>query len=208
MSEDEDKKSGPLFLRPKEEEVPNQRNKLPKPPDMSWGDYILSTKTPLTERQKMAAHLVASGHANKEICAKLKYHPQVLSNMKSATKFKLAVAKFQERMFDRAMDERMKDLGSDAIDVIEEHITDDNLSASKRESTARWVIEKLTGKPAQQVDIKGEISVGVFLDELESLRAQGKIIDVSPAKVEGSTPETEAEPEPTDELADWVEKNT
>lgn len=210
MADKEDNQ--PMFMKSEEEieqEVPNIHNDLPKAPGQSWGDYLLKTKGRLTPRHREVARLLALGHTNKDIAKMLGYHEQAIVYLKSNSRIRAEAEKIQDRMLEIDLDKRLKNLGDDAANVMEEILIDEEIKLKDKESAARWVLEKLTGKPAQAIDMKGEINVGIFMDQLEQMRENGELLvgsqarDVTPGEM---LPKAEPEPE-EDPIADWVNAN-
>lgn len=176
-----------------------------KPEDVSWGDWMLKPGKPLMPRHRLLAEMLAKGCTTNEIAEKLNYTVGRVSVLASNSRIKDEVLKFQERMYDIDLEARMKALGPDAIAVVDEIINDPKIESLKKESAAKWLLEKLTGKAAQQIDIKGEISVGVFLDQLDRLQAAGKVINVTPeSKQPGESPQETIQ---LDALELWVKEN-
>lgn len=153
---------------------------------------------PLTPRYKELARLLSLGKTDKEIRQVLGYGQTRLAMLKNSPAIKQHISILQERMYEKGTDERIKILSGPAMDVIEEALTSDKMELKDKVMQARWLIEKVSGKPAQQVDHKGNISVGVFLDKLDTL------IDVAP---KASSTEVEEPEEENDSHAKWLDKN-
>lgn len=184
-------KEKPLFM---------QVEKLEDPPALPEIEEMLPDyDKPLKPRHKVFALMVSKGCTNKEIKEKLGYVDSRISVLKGNPAIKREIARIQERLFEKSLDDRMKELGPAAMDVVEEAITHDTLEMKDRVQQARWLIEKLTGKPAQQVDHKGEINIGVFMDKID------KLLDVTPTKKTEVV--AEMVEEETDKHEQWLEKN-
>lgn len=206
MSETGDESDKPLFLRAQDPST------WEKPEDVSWGDHFLRPDKPLKARHKLIAKMAASGATTTEIATKLNYTVSRISILLSNTRIKAEIEKLQDKMFEADLDTRMKELAPEALDVIEEIISSDTMTAAKKENAARWLLEKVSGKAAQQIDLKGDISVGVFLDKLDQLKATGQVIDVTPKPQlpvsEQSEKLAEATESPAaDPLLEWVNQN-
>jgi len=191
-----------------------------KPEGVTWGDHFLEPGKPLRARHRLLAKMLAQGCTSNEIAVKLGYTPGRVSVLCGNTKILNEVERLQDYMFETDLDERMKQLAPEAANVIEEILSSTTLPPEKKENAARWLLEKVSGKPAQQIDLKGNISVGVFLDKLEQIKAGGQIINVNAAPAnqspEAGTPEAhdgeahdvaEHDGEPADPLAAWIQDN-
>lgn len=209
MNNDENNNK-PLFLESEPDaardcQAKNMENELAKPDEMSWGDYMLKDKGQLNPRHRELARLVASGMGTNDIAKALDYTIGRVSVLKSNTRIKQEIERIQDRMLEVDIDKRLKAMNTDAADVIELILLDEDIKPLQKESAARWLLEKNTGKAAQAIDLKGEISVGIFLDKIENLQTTGHVIDVTP---QAKTPDQiEAGPEKEDSLADWVNSN-
>lgn len=189
----------PLFLRASEPET------WEKPDDVSWGDHFLKPGTPLNARQKQLATMHVLGSTNNEIAEKLHYSVSRVSVLLGATKVKNEIERIRDRMHEEDLEKRMKHLGPDALNVIEELLNDPTVEAAKKESAAKWLLEKLTGKASQQIDVKGEITVGHFLDKLDQMKVVGPA-KPEHTKVTGQTT-TEVIETTADPMSEWITKN-
>lgn len=207
---DTKKPDQPLFLQSEPDagrdcQAKNMQNELEKPEEMSWGDYMLKDKGKLSPRHRELARLVASGMGTNDIAKKLNYTVGRVSVLKSNTRITQEIERIQDRILEEDIDKRLKSMNTDAANVMEDILLSADIKLQQKESAARWLLEKTTGKAAQAIDLKGEISVGIFLDQVENLQTTGQIIDVTP---QAKTPDQiEAGPDKEDALADWVNSN-
>lgn len=165
MSDEENK---PLFLQDLPEAKPAEESAELAP--------VISVT--LSPRQKKAAEMFSKGIDLVTIATKLDYTETYVTALIAHPKVRTLIQSHIEKPFEDTLDDRMKSLGKHALDAIEEQLTDSG-PAHKKENLSRWLIEKLTGKASQQIDIKGEITVGVFMDELARAKASGQIIDIT-----------------------------
>lgn len=172
--------------------------------------YGLRPDTPMLQHHREFCRLLAHGVRNKEICRRLKMTPAWVSTLKRAPKIKKEVAKLRDRLFSVDIEKRFSDLSVDAMDVLEEILVSPHISAKDKENAAKWVLEKTTGKPAQQVDHKHEGSIGLFLQKLDQQKGQealegdsgSETVDVTPKEVTESK-----ENASTDAFSAWLDKN-
>jgi hypothetical protein len=188
----------PLFLRP--------TNPEPEKKEPQWSG--LRPGKALRPRHRMLVKLLATGCSQTEICAKLNYTQAWVSLLANDPIIVAAVAKHIDDIYGEDIEARMKSLAPDALNAIEEILMDERLPAVEKENAARWLLEKVSGKAAQQIDVRGEVSVGIFMDKLEQMKDAGQVLDATPkpALGPGETATPEAEPVP-DPLASWVKEN-
>lgn len=157
----------------------------------------------MSARHRRFAQLVARGATAKEIKEELGYDDSWISRLKSNSRIKEEIDRCLDRLFEEDIEERLKRMGPDAANVMEDILRDEMIPLTKKENAARWVLEKLTGKPAQQIDYKGEVSVGVFLDKLDELKER---IEVNPER-EVKELQGELVEETVDEFDKWLDEN-
>lgn len=199
-----DEKPKPLFLSAQDPET------WEKPDDVSWGDYSLKPGKPLSARHKELARLLFLGKTQTEICQALGYTQPWVSRLSDNFMIKAEVERLRERAFQATVADRLKDIGPEAMDVIEEGIRSEAMKLRDRTELAKWVVEKLDGKAAQKLDINADVSIGVFMDKLEQLKSSGQVLDVTPKALPetpaGEAAEAKAE-EAADPLTTWITKN-
>lgn len=174
-----------------------------------WDSVGLRPDTPLLQQHREICRHLAHGRRNKWICEKMGVTPAWVSTLKRAPKIQREVARIRDKLFSVDLATRFKELGDDAMDVMESIIMSPHVSLQDKESAAKWILEKTTGKPAQQVEHKGEVSIGVFLDKLDQQKdraslpaGDGEPFDVTPS------PTQQPEPEPReDDFSTWLDKH-
>jgi hypothetical protein len=175
----------------------------------SYGDWFLKEGRPITFKHRHLAMLKAAGWPNKDIAKKLDLTPSRVSILLSNTMIKDEVHKQQDRMFAQSVEDSMKALGPIAMDQIESILTADasdrSVTTSHRADAAKWLLEKLTGKAKQEVEVQGNL-MGNFIQQLEAMTRrgtqisqQGDIMDVTP-DASGASGES-------DKWDDWIGGN-
>lgn len=166
----------------------------------------------LRPRHKELARMHAMGKSNNEICAKLNYSQSRVSILVRSPMIQKEVARYQDRLFESDVHQRMKDLGQDAVDVIEELMRDPTTPPIKKVAAAQWLIEKLTGKAKQEHTVESSTLAG-FMEMLKGMEQRGESlepIDVTPqqAAAEGGAKQIPAPAPPSGEskFTDWVDK--
>lgn len=160
----------------------------------------------LNHKQKMIAGYLASEKSLDYIVTETSTSMEALKTIVSMPMVIDEVARIKDKKFRAPVDDRLESLADDAVDIMEEvlHAPDELVSLAKRENTARWILEKVTGKAAQQLELKGDVSVGVFLEQLKQMEPK----DVTPqVSIEGKTPDGEPTIVELNPMKDWVDKN-
>ncbi len=160
-------------------EGPNLRDGDPKPEDMSWGDYFYRRRSVLKPRHQEFARLLFLGKTNAEIAETLGYTNTTVTLLSQQTDIRNEVARLQEKAFERTIGERLKECGPAAMDVIEEVLLAPDTKKQLKKDTAVWVIEKLTGKAKQEIDVSSS-TLTSFYELLDSQRQSGHPKDVTP----------------------------
>lgn len=195
-----------------------------KPEGRTWGDHMIQPHTRLNARQRHAAYLTFLGKTNKEIREELNYSAEAVSILQSNPKFIREVERLRNKAFDITVGERLKTMGPLAMDTIEEILEADNdpsIKPNLKADLAKWVAEKLTGKPKQEMEVQGG-SLNTFLDLIKEMKTVGSetegrggktlppgsteessIIDVEAKR---STDEDKETPK-GDPYASWVDEN-
>lgn len=172
MSNEKDKPEEPLFLQanPEEAEV---------------GEAFFTSKSfdpvrPLSPRAREACRLAASGMNQIEIRKKLGFSQSWLSLILKSEKGQAEIERFHDKLFEKAVVERIRDLGTPAMDVFESIIKSNNPETKEalKLDAAKWIAEKISGKAKQEVEYTNNVFVQ-FLDGLKEMKDAGQIIDVS-----------------------------
>lgn len=184
----------PIFLTPEAENAPYIEADHDTVPDLTTYDAMESLPPDgsiLKPRHREVARLHALGKTNNQICEKLGYTPSWISTLLSSQPVMAEVDRYRNRLYEQDVITAMKDLGSDSVRVIEEIIRNPAEKSSLRADQARWVLEKLTGKAKQEVNVESNTLVA-FMDTLRQMQSSGEsldVIDVSPSpKGEGQEP--------------------
>jgi hypothetical protein len=181
--------------------------------DDTWGNKMLAPNRPLLQRHLELCRMAAHGKTNNEIAEKLGYTASRVSILLSNRRVKDQIHLYRDRLFETDTKTRMKEVATDAMSVIENILTDTNLSVKEKEKAAMWVLEKVDGKAAQQTDINVTGGIGVFLDQLDKMKARGETLDVrarhTPQLTDSGLEATGGEPikESGDEFTKWLNTN-
>lgn len=145
-------------------------NYVALPEGTSYGDWMLKPGKPLSARHKKVAELIAQGKSTTEIAEALGYTMARISVLRSNTQIAQEADRFRDRLFDKTIGESLQQLGPDAVSTVEEVLRSDTEKLSTRVDTARWLIEKLTGKPRQEVEVGAGTSLLQLLQKLDQLK--------------------------------------
>lgn len=147
---------------------------LPKPEDVSWGDWTMRPGKPLSSRHKRLAELIAQGKKNPEIAEILGMHHVRVSVLRTNTQIIQEADRYRDRLFSATVQEQLLSLAPDALSTIEEVLRSDDEKLSTRADTARWLLEKLTGKARQEVGVDAGASLLELLKKLDDMKVSGK----------------------------------
>ena len=184
----------------------------------SWGDRLLSPDRPLSARHKKLAELVATGMKPGDVARELNYTPSRISILLSNSRIRDEIELARDRLYEDTIAARLRKLGRPALDEIEKCLTDrtGRYKEEIKQSTARWVVEKIDGKAAQKLDI-GENMLGVLMDRLDSIKdahqIDAEVIEVTPFRAlpapdSEEIPATPAEKSEGELLDAWVKDFT
>lgn len=174
-----------------------------KPEGVTWGDFALVPGKPITPGHRRICQLFAMGLSNKEVAEEVGFTEPRIATLRSNTLMVREIARLQEKVFEETIQDRMKGLGTSALDVLESAVRDETkqFKSSERLSAAQWLIEKLDGKAAQKHDI-GENLLGVLMDRLDARKTEApkQIEQRDVSDIETAVKEVERDP-----LADWID---
>lgn len=178
-------------------------NYVPPPEGVTFGDWMLRPGKPLSYRHKKVAEYFALGKTTNEIAELLGYTAQRVSVLRGNTQIQQEADRFRDKLFSASVQDQLHTLGPDAVATIEEVLRSDTEKLSTRADTARWLLEKLTGKARQEVGVDAGASLMELLKKLDSLKGtsgtEGRdVIELS------QTPQTA----PEDKWMDaWLDQN-
>jgi len=182
-----------------------------KPDDITWGDWMLTEGKELSFRHETLAHMAASGMSNQNIAKDLGFTDGRVSVLLTNTRIRARIKEIQSKYWGDNITQRFKSAVPKAMDVIEETITDP-LGKHKQQlktDAAKWLLEKVTGKAKQEIDIKGNTIVELFA-RLDDSAAKKTVINVKPdgnSEDEHPNEEQAKLTAPKDKLNQWVDQN-
>lgn len=163
------------------------------------------------ERHRAIARLIALGHRPRAIARRLGYSDTGISLALKSPFIQKEIERYRSQLFDGDVLTALKDLGPDAVNVITQMINSDDQKLKDRTEAAKWLLEKLTGKPKQEVNLESQ-TLGAFMDLVKNMQQRGESLDVVdvthsalPEAREAGAPQA-PEP-PKDELSDiktWI----
>lgn len=191
MADEEEKKPNAKFLSAQDPDT------WAKPPETSWGDYSLHPTKPLTPAAKKLCQLVAGGMKQGKACEQVGYTQGWASRILTSSKGKAEIQRFQEKMFEASVADRVKELGTPALDLIEELLLSDDpqIKPQLKADLAKWIAEKVSGRPKQEIEHSGNM-LGDFMSRVQQIQESGQVIDVTPTtmdKLEANEGHGEAE---------------
>jgi hypothetical protein len=118
-----------------------------------------------------------------------------ISLLANDAKIMAEVERLRDLAFERTVGERLKDIGPESMDVIEDAVLGKlDVKTEKRVELAQWVVEKLDGKATQKVDVASS-TLDKFMAVITEMRQSGEALDVSPVAALSAPgePQTEGE---------------
>lgn len=136
----------------------------------TWGNRLLKPNKPLTAKHKKFCECVAQGMTVPQIKEVTGYSDAWISTLKSNDKINEEISRLQDRLFSETVQQQLANLGNDAVDTVEEMLRSDGEKLRDRVETARWLIEKLTGKARQEMEVNAGSTLLQLLQKLDALR--------------------------------------
>lgn len=147
--------------------------------------------------------MCASGANNKRIASELGMTESRISILLSNSKVQLRVKEIREQFWKEKYDERFRTLAPAALDFAGSLISGQvPAKVSERWDASKWLLEKVTGKPKQEIEVDGGGNIRNLLAVLDQMKggapATGhvsEVIDVSAHRPK------------QDDLAAWVDQH-
>lgn len=162
-------------------------------------------------RYRAIARLIALGHTPRQIARRLGYSDTGISLALQRPFVQAEITRYRQQIFDNDVATALKDMGPDAINVASLMLNGDGEKLKDRFEAAKWVLEKLTGKAKQEINVESN-TLAAFMDVVRDMERSGESIDVTsqkvlpaPAGINELTPEPES-PVEVDYNA-WIEEN-
>lgn len=190
---------GPAFLNPQRAEeigyveapVGYTENDDSKPDFSHWDEYREPDPDPagyvLKPRHKEVARLHALGKTNNEICRILGYSTSRMSILLGLPAIQREVDRYRQKLYEKDHVDALKDLGTAGLEVMEEMIRDPKNKLRDRVEASKWVLEKITGKPKQEVSIESQ-SLNRFMDVMKQMRESGETLEIGGSGARDVTP--------------------
>lgn len=161
----------------------------------------------LKPRHKEIARLHALGHTNNEICEKLGYSQSRISILLHNPVIRNEVDRYRNKLYEKDLISALKDLGHLSLEVVEEMLkSKERLSA--KVDTAKWVLEKVTGKAKQEVALESN-TFAAFMEmqrQMLEMNSASPTLDVTPPSEEGASPVSADTKQPTSRFAKFAEE--
>lgn len=148
----------------------------------------------LKPRHEAIAWMLASGAIASDIARELNMTTGRLSILVNNKLIKARVREIRDKHWGERMDKRFANIAPKAVDVAEAIITGSGeftgAKISERWDAAKWMLEKTTGKPKQELEVDGGAGIKQLLTALGTLAqaaAEGgppvsQVIDVTPTE--------------------------
>lgn len=171
----------------------------------NYGDWIENPDgESLSARHREVARLLAKGFRNRDVCLRLGYSASRISVLLQNPKIREEILRFQDRIFDKELSGRLAEVGPDAMDVIERAIRSETfVKPTERLETAKWAMEKLTGKAVQKHELESG-TLGRLIDKLDSMKDMKEVLEVG---VKDKQEVIDAEVIELDPIEKWTKEN-
>lgn len=158
------------------------------------------------ERYRAIARLHVLGQTNNQIAAKLGYSAPGISLALNRPWVRAEVTRLRQQ-YETDILSRVKEASLDSAEYLHKTILDDTVKDEIRSANARWMIEKQTGKPKQEVDVKH--GLGQFLDVMKEMKERGETIDITPRaqQIESSQDSKDIEQKQDTSWDTWITEN-
>ena len=120
------------------------------------------------DRYIAIARLHAYGYSNNQIARHLGYSATGISLALKKPFIQAEIERHRAQLFDPDVQNRLKLMGRDAVDHVHRTILDPAVKDELRSTNARWAVEKLTGKPKQEVNVESG-TLNQFMDLLKQM---------------------------------------
>lgn len=150
---------------------------LPKPPDVSYGDWY--GPKDISARHELIIQMTAAGMTQKAIAQDLGMSEPRVCQILNNSKVRQRVKKRQDQLWGSDARKRLQNMLGRALDVADQLISNENTKENVRADLVKYVIDQSLGKAKQEVDVKGSLLSEVF-HKLEQMDA-AQIKDVEPA---------------------------
>ncbi len=170
-------------------------------------DWAVSASSPLKHHQVALCLLLAVGASSDAILELLPGLTPGQLNMLQGNKIITAKqTEFKERFLGDNADEQFQHHMPKAFEIMTEVLNADSseMKLAQRFEAAKWLMEKVTGKARQALDIEGGITVLSLLNALDAMKAE--VADSGEA-VMLSGQGKQRDVTPKDPLAEWVALN-
>lgn len=185
MNDNEEEKLDNMFPDPEPTPTIEEEKK-------SWGDKLIAN--PDKYRYETVAYMAASGMDQKRIAEQMDMTQAWVSTIMGNTYVKNRVKEIQKEQWGGNIETRFKQGLPKAMDVVENVIStsgDDRL----RLDASKWLLEKVTGKASQQVNVEGNL-LGDLISQLDEMR-----------DAKGTEDEIVIEETERDDMDEWILNN-
>lgn len=161
----------------REELTEMQLLSMPKPPEVSWGDWIGPKK--LSHRHDYFVLLAASGMTAGQLAETLGFSKGRISVLLSKSEIKREIKAKQAELWGEDSQTRFKQILTKAIDITEEILTEPTTKDSLRADIAFRFMDRAIGKPKQEVVVEGNLLADFIhrLDQKETSIPQERAVD-------------------------------
>lgn len=167
---------GPAFLDPERSQSIGYVEDDDSTPDFSrWDNEVEPDPDPkhpvLKPRHKEVARLHALGKTNNQISEILGYCRERVSRLLRDPVIKREVDRYRNKLYEKDLTAALKELGYSGLEVIEQQIKSEKEPLTHRVNTAKWLLEKITGKPKQEVSVESNTLTN-FMEVIKQMKEE------------------------------------
>lgn len=170
------------------------------------------------ERWRTVARYHAMGKSNNFIAQSMGYTASSVSLIIQRPWVRAEVERYRRLLYENDVLSTLKLLGGDAVKVIADTINGTGKNSEKLEA-AKFLIEKLTGKAKQEINVESN-TLSNFMEMLKQMQRDGDSLEALPGEAGASelpharypgaidvTPQKELEPAGPSKWANWSKEN-
>ena len=125
----------------------------------------------LTPGQRLISLLLTCGATPLDIALELGLTAEYVARFENNRLIQEQITLYKERFFSSDPQAQLKEMLPDSIRYLRQVLDDDTIIDSRQKlDTIKWIIEKVTGKAKQQIDVGDSLGFGHLLDEMKKMR--------------------------------------
>ncbi len=149
----------------------------PKPsPPLVPSEIMPDVLPTLRVKYMEIARLAAMALTSAQIAKRLGYKSETITQILKHPNVEAEIGRYRAKLYDQDLITAMKDLGGDSMAVIVEMLHSPSEKLKDRAELAKWIMEKLTGKAKQEVNVESN-TLAAFMDLVKTMKSRGESIE-------------------------------